>query len=113
MCSVIFCLIFSSSLHLTVLIIRLFLFFVMINSRQSGVGTDRTDEVGDRNSRGTRWGGGATGTCHVIFVIYSLNFFFSPFFFSNCLQYDNRCGGMRNGTDAGSATWDGTGGQTG
>ena len=58
---------FASSLLLTVLTIQLFLFFAMINNRQFGVGPDMTDEVGDRNAHGTRRGGEATGTCHIIF----------------------------------------------
>ena len=38
----------------------------------------------------------------LFFVLYSINFFFSLFFFSNYLQYDNIRGGAgRNGTDAG------------
>ena len=60
-------LLFSSSLHLTFLIIRLHIsFFVVINNRQFGVRPDRTDEVGDRNGRGTRRGE-ITGMCHIIF----------------------------------------------
>ena len=67
--SVIFCPLFSSSLHLTVLTIRLFLFFMMINKRQLGVGPDETDEVGERNARGTRRRGGQRVRVTLFFVL--------------------------------------------
>ena len=49
----------------------------------------------------------------LFFVLYSIHFFFSLFFFSRCLQYNNMRGGVgRNGTNTGgAATRDGTGGQ--
>ena len=92
-------------------------FFVIINNRQFEVGPDRTDEADDvvdnRNARWTRRGETQQVRVVLFFVLYSINFFFSLFFFSNYLQYDNIRGGAgRNGTDAGgAATWDETGGR--
>ena len=65
--------------------------FFREDEQQAGcVGPDRTNVVGDKNAGRD---GGGTGTCHVIFVLYSIRFFSSFFFFSNCLQHDNRWDG--------------------
>ena len=82
---------------------------------RAGAGPDRKDAVGNRNAGRD---GGVTGTCHVIFCsLHTLliHFFFSLFFFSGCLKYDNRQDGTgRNGNNAdGAATRDGTGGKEG
>ena len=67
-CVPLFFVLYSHLLFFSLFFFRLFLFFVMINKRRLGVGPDRTDEVGDRNTRGTRLWGEATGTCHIIFL---------------------------------------------
>ena len=61
-------------------------FFTKINNRWAWEGPDRTDAVGNRNAE-------LDGEAHwvrvmLVFVLYSIHFFFLLFFLSNCLQYD-------------------------
>ena len=68
-----------------------------INNRRAGMRPDRTDASSDGEMRDKT--GGSTETCNVIsFVLYSIYFFFSLFFFS--IVYNTATGG---------AGWDATG----
>ena len=75
-----FCSLFSSTHCACFMIIS---FFAKINNTRAGMRPDRTNTGGDRNAGQNS---GSTGACHVIlFVLYSIYFFFSLFFFSNWL----------------------------
>lgn len=90
-------------------------FFAKIINRRAGAGPDRTDAGGDRNAG--RDGGGATGTCYVIFCSLLCSFLLLTLLLFQLSAYDNRRGGterdVKGPTRAVTATRDGTEGQAG